>query len=312
MKLIFRKQISYIFTVIILGLIAYYFIHNWKSISSVHWWENPEFISIHIALLVVTFILFVIGWHRLLITSDNPVNMKVAGFTWLTSNMGKYIPGKVFMVAGRIALLNRFGIRKSTAIGNIIWEHIFVIMAIMPFNLFILLNNAGYFSLNVVIASVFVFILILAIVLNPIIIQKAINLVLGLFKKPPSDMSLKRGDIIYYFIFYLITWSVYGLTGVTLAYAFGFDGKISMLLLFNVYIFSWFIGFISIITPGGLGVREGVFIIMTSPYLPMVELVAFVLFARVTWTVIELFGVIIGLIIGNKLSLQPISLIKNV
>jgi glycosyltransferase 2 family protein len=312
MKLISRKSISYIFTLAVLGFVAYYFIHNWKSVSSIHWWEKPGFLSIHIVLLFLTFFLSVIGWHRLLMTTGSYVSIKVAGFTWLTPNIGKYIPGKVFMVAGRIALLNRFGVRTSTAIGNIIWEHVFVVLAIMPFIFFVLLNNAGEFSLKTIIATIGVFILILSAVLNPRIIQRLINLVLRRFKKPPLDLSLKLKDILYFIIFYLIIWVGYGLTGVTLAYTFGFEDKVSMLLLFNVYIFSWFIGFISVVTPGGLGVREGVLILMISPYVPMAELIVFALFARVTWTVIELFGVIIGLILGNKLSAQPLKIIKSV
>jgi len=261
MKLLFRKSISYVFIIIVLGLALYYLIQNWESVKSINWWENPGFLSIHILLLVIILFLSVIGWHRLLIATGSNVGIKVSGYTWLTSNIGKYIPGKVFMVAGRIALLNFFGVRKSIVIGNIIWEHVFVILAIMPFIFVILLNYAGYLSIKMIVTSMCFFILILSVILNPIIIQKSINLVLRIVKKPPLELSLKLHNILYFFFFYLIIWVVYGLTGVTLAFAFGFETKVSMMLFFNVYIFSWFIGFISVVTPGGLGVREGILIL---------------------------------------------------
>jgi len=306
MKLISQKQISYILAIIILGLSAYYFIYNWKSVSAVHWWENPGILSIHIFLLLLTFILFVIGWYSILITTGSYVGIKVAGFTWLTSNVGKYIPGKVFMVAGRIALLSQFGLRKSVAAGNIIWEHVILVLAAIPFSLFILFNDAGDFSYKIFAATICVLILMLSIALNPIIIQRLINLLLRIFKQPSLEMVLERKAIFKLLSLYLLIWIVYGLSGVTLAYAFGFEGRVPMLLLFNVYIFSWFIGFISMITPGGIGIREGVLILMISPYIPVAELIVFALLARMTWIITELFGVIIGFILGNRLSPQKL------
>jgi glycosyltransferase 2 family protein len=308
MKLVSFKNISYIFTLITLGFVIYYFIHNWESLKSIEWWRNPWFLSSHIALLVVTFTLFVIGWRRILMATGNDVSINVAGFTWLTPNIGKYVPGIVLMVAGRIALLNRFGVRKAAAAGNIIWEHVFVILSAVPFSLFVLLNNAGKFPFNIIVATICVSLLMLLLVLNPPLIQRVITFSLNIFKKPPLELILKRKAILNLFILYLLVWIVYGLSGVTLAYTLGIEDKVPMLLLFNVYIFSWFIGFISVITPGGLGVREGVLILMLSSYVPMSELITFAIFARVTWITIELVGVIIGVIIGNKLSARCLNM----
>ncbi len=301
MKFISKKSISYFFLFIVLILISYYLINNYESLKSVRWWENPGFLSFHIMLLVLTFVLFVTAWQRLLKTIGIHEGLKVAGYTWLVSNIGKYVPGKILMVAGRIALLNNIGVRPATAAAVVIWEHIIVILATMPFSLFILLNYSGYYSLKIIISVMFVLFSIILIALNPSIVGKMINYFLNLFKRPPLEYILQRKAVMYFFIFYLITWIVYGLSGVTLAYVFGFEDKIPLFLLFNVFIFSWLMGFVSIITPGGLGVREGIMILMISPYVPMNELIVFTLFARITWTITELFGVLVGIKIGNKL-----------
>ncbi len=302
MKLLSQKAISYIFTLIIVVFVIYYLVNNWESVKSISWWERPGYLSIHMVLLFLTFALFVISWQRLLITIGNDVSIKVACYTWLTPNIGKYIPGKVFMIAGRIVLLNHFGVRKTTAVAATIWEHVILILTAMPFSLFILFDNSEKYSLKMVAMTVSVLTLILIVVLNPVIIQRLINLALSLFKKPPLDLPLKRKDILYLFIFYLMIWIVYGLTGITLAYAFGFEDNVSMLFLFNVYIFSWFIGFISMITPGGFGVREGVLILMISPYVPVAELMTYAFLARMTWMLTEIAGVIVGMVLSNKLN----------
>jgi hypothetical protein len=301
MKFIPQKSLPHLLTLIILAFIIYYFIHNWESVILIDWWKNPGFLSIHLFFLILTFIFFVIGWNELLRMTGNYVGIKVAGFTWLTSNIGKYLPGKVFMVAGRIALLNRFGLRKTIAAGNIVWEHVILILAAMPYSLFVLLNYTSGFPFKIIASTICVLILVLLIAFNPIIIQRLINLFLRIFKKPPLELVLKRKAILYLFVFYLIVWIVYGLSGVTLAYAIGIEDKVPLSLLFNIYIFAWLIGFISMITPGGLGIREGVLILMINPYISMSELMVFAILARMTWTITELAGVIIGSILGKKL-----------
>jgi uncharacterized membrane protein YbhN (UPF0104 family) len=300
MKVIPQKSLPYLLTLIILAFAIYYFIHNWKSVSAVHWWENPGFLSIHIFFLVLTFIFFVIGWRELLRITGNRVGIRVAGFTWLAPNIGKYIPGKVFMVAGRIALLNRLGLRKGITVGNFIWENVILILAAMPFSLFVLLNYASAFPYEIITSTICLLILVLLIALNPTVIQRAVNFLLNIFKKPPLTLALKRQAILYLFVLYVIAWIFYGLSGITLAYALGIEDKVPPALLFNVCIFSWLVGFISVITPGGLGIREGVLILMMNPYIPMSELMVFALLARMTWTITELVGVIVGVILGRE------------
>lgn len=311
MKLIFRKTVSYIFVLLVLGFIVSYLAYNWKSVSSVRWWENPGLLSIHIVLMALTFSLFVIGWQRLLKMARTPVSNKAAGCAWLIPNIGKYVPGKVFMVAGRVALLTTFGVRAATAASLIIWEHVILILAAMPFSLFILLNYSEYYPLKIIVAVISVLFLLLLISLNSEIIQSIINSLLKVFKKPPLELVLQRKTVMSLFFFYLFIWIIYGFSGVILAYALGFGDKIPLLLLFNVFIFSWLIGFISMITPGGIGVREGILILMIKPYVAMPEVIVFALLARMTWIITELVGVIAGLILGNKLDIKHYFNIKK-
>jgi hypothetical protein len=75
-----------------------------------------------------------------------------------------------------------------------------------------------------------------------------------------------------------------------------------------IYLVSWMIGFLSLVAPGGMGVRETVMAIMFQQILPIYLVSAVSILARVWATAAELIGVLIvylipvdGLIFNRKL-----------
>ena len=61
-----------------------------------------------------------------------------------------------------------------------------------------------------------------------------------------------------------------------------------LLLVVSAFVASWAAGFISVITPGGIGVREGVFVILLSSFLTVHEAALVAILARALWTIAEL------------------------
>ncbi len=56
---------------------------------------------------------------------------------------------------------------------------------------------------------------------------------------------------------------------------------------------SWEIGFLSFVTPGGLGVREGAVTLMLSPYLTADLAIAVALLSRLVWMACEALGALV-------------------
>ena len=52
-------------------------------------------------------------------------------------------------------------------------------------------------------------------------------------------------------------------------------------------ILAWLIGYVSLITPGGVGVREASFVLLTAPWLSQPEAMLISLIQRVLWTIVD-------------------------
>jgi uncharacterized membrane protein YbhN (UPF0104 family) len=67
------------------------------------------------------------------------------------------------------------------------------------------------------------------------------------------------------------------------------------LSLTAAFAFSYTLGFLAIFVPGGLGVREGILILLLSHYFPLPVATLISLFSRLWMTAVEVFGLLVSL-----------------
>jgi hypothetical protein len=97
---------------------------------------------------------------------------------------------------------------------------------------------------------------------------------------------------------YAVSWTVIGLAFMTLAYAVQPDIDTGNWLNFaGLFAGAWVIGFLSFITPGGIGVRDGLLVWGLGAILgdPLPFLVA--VLARILWTIAEVIGLVGSLLV---------------
>ena len=98
---------------------------------------------------------------------------------------------------------------------------------------------------------------------------------------------------------YFSGWLCYGFGGMLLSYALGVPQSVSWITLVVAFIASWVVGYISLLTPGGLGVREIVLVGLLTPEIQPAHAMALALIARLSWTLIELMGSVVGVALKN-------------
>ena len=298
--------LSSVLILLIFSFLFFKIVNEWDSLSGIKCWNHPVFILIHLGFLILTFISFTFGWFLTLKINNQRVAYHKSSYIWLVSNLGKYIPGKIFMFAGRTMMSKMIGVRKTECISAMTLEHFYMLLATFPF-LIILVDKGHYFnslgSWAIFFPVVFVGIVFF---LKPQLFFDMFNRFLVKAGQEEIDASPSLQHNFFIVINYLIGWSFYGLSGVVLLYAFEFGNYISIFSVMSVFIASWMIGFASLLTPGGLGVREGIIVLLLRPEIQTSEAILIALTARMTWTVIEMTGVVIGLFLGKLIVKSPV------
>jgi uncharacterized membrane protein/uncharacterized membrane protein YbhN (UPF0104 family) len=200
----------------------------------------------------------------LLSESNKQLSFKKTSFLWAISEVKRYIPGKLWFVLGRTVAFSDLGFKKKEIGRLIIIElEIFALSALvvsllsLPFisiyygERFPFINNT-----NIIVLIIFVVFLLWFYIYNQKISFKFPDRIRRLSEAIlPTN---KPGHIAFLLFISALSLLFYGLANYLIISSFIFINPQFLPQLTGFFTLSFLIGFLSFITPSGLGVREGI------------------------------------------------------
>ena len=277
---VFKKVLRFGRYLLALAILFFIFKHfsellqelNVESISF-----NPFWLLTSCAILIVYRTLRIFPWLILYQSATSkPVSFLSSWILFQLSELGRYLPGKVGQFVGIAALCRSLEISRDEAIASTLLQLMFQCLLGVFIGVPVLLSPAAreflqkirtnlwhnsfrsiaLFALFVGLGAVFFILLRKHLFSQKEHLQKAIR----------SIFSFKK--LFRLIVIYLLLWAFLGI-GFFLFVKSIYPIQIDQLpIILSVYPFAWSIGFLSLITPGGLGVREGVLSMFLTPYLP--------------------------------------------
>jgi uncharacterized membrane protein YbhN (UPF0104 family) len=244
---------------------------------------------------------FVAIWHNILYRLGVRLNLRVCMRIYLASEFVRYIPGNVWHILTRIVWVSKYGVSRPVAFASITIELITKLAAgAIIFALSLLFwGNPGAFgslihgSLFIVVGGVLFIALLL--VLHPRILNGLINIALRLLKRDPVTLALCYRDILLITLNWCGSWIITGCAFFVLTKVFWPTLPLAALpICIGIYAIAWDFGFVTFITPSGLGFRElgiAVLFALALPSIPVGLVAIIALLARVTSTLAELLCV---------------------
>jgi len=233
-----------------------------------------NFHSLHVFLLgygVISFLIFYFLrsfiWYRILKNHNYTLSFRESGYLWALSELKRYIPGNIWSFFGRAVLFQQKGIQKKDIAKGLIFEaELFVvgsaIVSLLSLPFFFSKGQIGYGWLIALVIAGLSVLYCLAGSSHLRLSHKLQRVVTFLF--PPysftENVFLVWISIIALFFFglgnYFVISSVVYLTP-----------KL-FLELIGVFDFAFVVGYLSVITPAGFGVREGIMIYSLARIIP--------------------------------------------
>jgi uncharacterized membrane protein YbhN (UPF0104 family) len=253
------------------------------------------------AILAAYYLLFTVGWQRILAAWGLRIPYLVALQAEMTSILAKYVPGTVWIPAARIAALRRFEIRNTPLVlGSMLMEAGLSALAGI-FVFFVSLTTVGFSSAPVL--PLLALALVASIGLHPRIFTPGIKRVLrpfGASDLPPLSYPTLLGLLAYY----CFTWLVGGAALFFLLRSLGGDPSlVDIPYLGGIAAVGAIVAFLSLITPSGLGVREasmyGLLLAVTTNGVAL----GVTVMNRLTITLIEALLLLAGAIVWRYLPL---------
>lgn len=289
------KALKIVFGVLVVVFLAWYFWKNWDEFSE-------KIMNVNIGIFIVSMLFYFVYkitlaslWHYITKINGCSIKYEKAVTSYLYSILGKYIPGKVFMLAARLTYYKEEEAPLSKVTVCFFIENVCTLLgAAMLFivSLFFfpneLLENYKWLTL-LLIAAFFVCI-------HPKIINFVLRLIGKIFKKN-LEIPMKYSQMLKVVLLFIGNWLIVGFGFFILTKSIYPAAEWSqMLYCAGIWGVSAIMGILAIFAPSGLGVREGIIVAGLMLIMPQSDAMVISVVSRLWQTIPELLLVVMAFV----------------
>lgn len=264
-------------------------------------WNVPAlFLSAGIVLL--GFVVVISIWRMLLRSYGDYISFADAYRIYFRSNLGKYLPGKVWQLAGMVVLCREIGIRPAKSLPASLYNT--GIAALSGILLFMLTVPAQISpSIDRIWLTVAAVAVVLLLTAFPDILTWFMNRALRMLGKEEIEQRIGRPVLLCTIAAYIVAWLVFGWGFLAFLKFLGLAEGMQYMRAAGVFSGAISIGFVAFFAPGGIGVREGVMVFLLESSYPLATALFISIAARLWMTGVELIGFLSTYLLhGTRLS----------
>lgn len=284
-----RYLIAAVIPAVLLFFIGRSIWRQWDTIQAFTWNLDARWLALSAAAFWADFVILILLWRVFLsIISGKKLSLITAYRISALANLGKYVPGKVWAVLGIVYFLKRRGYAAAEAVASTGLHQAYTVVAGLLF-VSAVLGSEIWGRLPLL--SVLVGLGLAVVVIYPPVFSGLLNRGLKLLKRDPLPYTLSFGRALTLLLAYVAAWILYGASFWCMLKGIGLENPPfwSMAAASSA---AYLLGFLALFAPGGLGVREGVLMVLIAPHSPAGLAATVAVIARVWITIVELIGLL--------------------
>ena len=283
------RALQWLLGLAIVGLALRSLVRNWDELRAqpLDWNIEPGWLVLSAVVVWLMYALLIAAWRTMLSTWGRGLDFWSAARIWLVSSLGKYLPGKVWAVAGMAVMAQRAGVGAGPATGSAIILQVLAIgtgAAVAALTGWSSLR-AAYPGVEIGLAALLaVSVGAVGVLLWPASVRRIVRIA----APDAPEVAPPGWAILFGIAANTVAWLGYGLALWLLARGLLPGTGLSPLRAIAVFTASYLAGFLALFAPGGIGVREGVFILMLQGPIGIGAATALAIASRLLLTVTEL------------------------
>jgi len=272
--------------------LAFYFLfsrllRDWNDIPFKELHFSPWLLALSFVVLIGTHLpLAGAAWGLILKGLGEPLGLGRAVAVMSVTQLGKYIPGKLWFTLGRMSLLKSDSIPEAKTMVSVVIEIVLSLLAAL-----VLLGIAVVLTPRTVVPDAlylaFLLVPVCLVVVYPPVLNRVLNYALRRLKQPVFELRLPYRRLLAITGIYLADWTLQGVGSFVLLNSFYPLPASKLPVVLGGYAVSWMVGFLALVAPAGLGIREGIFTLILKIVMPGPVAIIFTLLTRVWMTLSE-------------------------
>jgi len=263
---------------------------HWNQVKDTPFTLRPFPFILSTLIFAFSYFIQIWAWYLITLKLEIALSPSETLKTWFYSQLGKYLPGKIWLFLSRFHFYESRGKSKKAISIALYLETVTLILAAgliflaalifhREVRLFYAWGNPGWLILLFLLGLFF---------LHPRVLQKILNWILIRFKREPVSLSLSYSDVLWILLVCILSWVIGGV-----GFYFFVDSVYPVahpyiLFLTGALAVSSTLGLIAIFAPSGLGVREGALVYLLLLMMPPPIAVIIAILTRIWMTLIEI------------------------
>ncbi len=300
----YRRPVQYAFSGAILLFLGLYIYHHARELVHYNLSVEPLSLALASALILAVNFLTPLAWGLILrLFLHTRLCWRESLWVWYLSQVSKYLPGSVWNYISRAYLCSRHNISLPEAVLSMVLE---IVLILLAQSILVLLSLPFWPGVQ---GKTLWFLLVLPaslILLQP----RVFNGLLGFMAHKsgldtPPHVPLRPGNVGALLVLYFL-----GAVAVGIGFFFFANSLYSLPVhlipaMTGIITLSLIVGFLTPFAPNGLGVREGLLILLLSQYLPAPVAAVISLTSRLWLAIVELVGLLITLALRPTIANNP-------
>jgi glycosyltransferase 2 family protein len=263
----FFTALRILLALLVLGAVSVAVARNWRQVSADIGRIDAGTFALAAVLVCLPPIFTLLGWRILLADLGSPLHIAPAGGIYFVGQLGKYLPGAVWSIVAQAEMGARLNIpRRRSALVAFITVAIAAVCGIvvglpaLPLLITRDDTSATGWTLLLVVP-------LLALVLWPPLLNWAIATVLRVLRRDQLEHRLSGRAVLSATALFIAAWLSSGLHVLVLARATatGYDTGQLVLGTVSGFALASSLAMFSVVLPAGVGVREGLLVLLLGP-----------------------------------------------
>jgi hypothetical protein len=264
-------------------------VRSWDEVRDAIADANPGLLLLALLVGATGFLVIGLGWRRCLAALGSHPPARDALHWYYVGQLGKYVPGGIWNVVGRGEMARRGGVPASIGYGSTVLSlGLTYLAAILTVALALVAGAAGReggWWWQPVLALLPLGVL----ALHPRVVEAVLRLARRVSRRELAIPVPRWGVSVGLLVWHVPAWLAIGAATWLVAVALDPGAPDFRNLLFAT-VLSWVVGFLVVPAPGGIGVREAVFVAAATSLSSPGVAAAVAVVARVLFIVVDLSG----------------------
>jgi glycosyltransferase 2 family protein len=283
---------------LVLGFLAWALVDGWQAVSEYDWDLDPWLLGLACLVLAVFYVMSGLGYVAIQDEMHHPgPPRRVTLAIWAKSLLGRYVPGNVLMLLGRVVLAYERGVPRRVTLGATAYEQVLTVgVAALAAVLYVAFyagenRSAGLWFLALVPLGL--------LFLHPRVFGPLTAWALRKVGREPLPRLIPMRRLLALLAWYALVATVLA-AGVWLGVRAAAGPEAGAAAEIGLaFLLSFAVSMIAFIFPSGLGVREGAFALALAQNLPTGVAVALSVGTRLVLTLVELVVIAVLVLLGR-------------